>query len=71
MEITDVPAILPRVVLDDGGVRIVLPGDPEYGDGYVGEEPLGTWPTAGERARLAFDLRSDETTLGGTGGTGA
>jgi 8-oxo-dGTP pyrophosphatase MutT (NUDIX family) len=70
-EITDVPAILPRVVLDDGGVRIVLPGDPEYGDGYVGDEPLGTWPTAGEGARLAFDLRSDETTLGGTGGAGA
>ena len=27
-EIVDVPTILPRVIADDGGVRIVLPGDP-------------------------------------------
>lgn len=31
-EITDVPTILPRVVAYDGGVRIVLPGDPAYDD---------------------------------------
>ncbi|MCU1357044.1 MAG: hypothetical protein JWM89_2462 [Acidimicrobiales bacterium] len=30
-EITDVPTILPRVIAADGGVRIVLPGDPDYG----------------------------------------
>ena len=30
-EITQVPAVLPRVVSVDGGVRIVLPGDPDYG----------------------------------------
>lgn len=29
-EITDVPTILPRIIADGGGVRIVLPGDPEY-----------------------------------------
>lgn len=29
-EITDVPTICPRVVSYDGGVRIVLPGDPDY-----------------------------------------
>lgn len=29
-EITDVPTILPRVIAYDGGVRIVLPGDPDY-----------------------------------------
>ncbi len=32
-EITIVPAILPRVIADEGGVRIVLPGD----EGYDGE----------------------------------
>lgn len=35
-EITDVPAILPRIIAYDGGVRIVLPGDPAYDD------PAGT-----------------------------
>jgi len=34
-EITDVPTILPRVISVDGGVRIVLPGDPDY-DGEPG-----------------------------------
>lgn len=29
-EITDVPTILPRVIAVDGGVRIVMPGDPDY-----------------------------------------
>ena len=28
--IDEVPAILPRIVADEGGFRIVLPGDPEY-----------------------------------------
>jgi 8-oxo-dGTP pyrophosphatase MutT (NUDIX family) len=45
-QITDVPTILPRVVVDEGGVRIVLPGDEEYGDGHTGGEPLGHWPLA-------------------------
>lgn len=31
-EITTVPTILPRVIAYDGGVRIVLPGDPAYDD---------------------------------------
>ena len=31
-EIVDVPTILPRVIAYDGGVRIVLPGDPAYDD---------------------------------------
>lgn len=29
-EITDVPTILPRVIAVDGGMRIAMPGDPEY-----------------------------------------
>ncbi|MBV9951862.1 MAG: NUDIX domain-containing protein [Acidimicrobiia bacterium] len=45
-QITDVPTILPRVVVDEGGVRIVLPGDEEYGEGDTGGEPLGHWPLA-------------------------
>jgi len=34
-EITHVPEVLPRVIAADGGVRIVLPGDPDY-DGPLG-----------------------------------
>jgi 8-oxo-dGTP pyrophosphatase MutT (NUDIX family) len=34
-EIQDVPTILPRVIAVDGGLRIVLPGDPQY-DGEPG-----------------------------------
>jgi len=34
-EITDVPTILPQVIATEGGVRIVLPGDPRY-DGEPG-----------------------------------
>jgi 8-oxo-dGTP pyrophosphatase MutT (NUDIX family) len=30
-EIVDVPTVLPRVIAVDGGVRIALPGDPDYG----------------------------------------
>lgn len=29
--IAEVPTVLPRIVEDEGGFRIVLPGDPEYG----------------------------------------
>lgn len=34
-EITDVPTILPRVIAVDGGMRIAMPGDPDY-DGAPG-----------------------------------
>jgi hypothetical protein len=35
-EITHVPEVLPRVIAEGGGMRIVLPGDP----GYDGEQVL-------------------------------
>ncbi len=35
-EITHVPEVLPRIIEADGGLRIVLPGDPAY------DEPQGT-----------------------------
>ena len=37
--IGDVPTILPRIVADQGGVRIVLPGDPGYDDLVSAELP--------------------------------
>jgi hypothetical protein len=69
-EITDVPTILPRVIVDEGGVRIVLPGDPEYGSGYTGGEPLGHWPSVGERSRLAIEVRGGDPADRGRDGTG-
>ena len=44
-----VPTVLPRVVADERGFRILLPGDPGY-DEAVGEG------TAGRRARACHDL---------------
>jgi len=43
--IADVPAMLPRIVVEDGGVRILLPGDPGYdalGDGAPTGLPVGS-----------------------------
>lgn len=40
-QIADVPAILPRIVRDGGGMRILLPDDPGYDDA-VGAIPAGT-----------------------------
>jgi 8-oxo-dGTP pyrophosphatase MutT (NUDIX family) len=58
-QIVDVPAILPRVIADDGGLRIVLPGDAEYSDaagaGALADQP---WPTMAERSRWAVGQNS-------------
>ncbi len=40
-QISEVPAILPRIVHDEGGMRILLPDDPGY-DEAVGAIPSGT-----------------------------
>lgn len=52
-EVVDVPTVQPRVVIDDGGVRIVMPGDPEWEDGYRGDRALGTWPSVEQRSANA------------------
>ena len=39
--IGEVPTILPRIVADQGGMRIVLPGDPGYDDLVTAEVPKG------------------------------
>lgn len=48
--IGDVPAILPKVVNDRGGLRIVLPGDPEY-DAVVSADLTDGIPTAALQPR--------------------
>jgi 8-oxo-dGTP pyrophosphatase MutT (NUDIX family) len=44
-----VPAVLPRVISDGNGVRIVLPGDPDY------EQAVGSWVP-----RSAADLTTEQ-----------
>jgi len=48
-EVVDVPTVQPRLVRHDGGVRIVMPGDPEYADGYRGDVAMGAWPSVDDR----------------------
>jgi 8-oxo-dGTP pyrophosphatase MutT (NUDIX family) len=55
-EIKDVPTILPRVIAVDGGVRIVLPGDPNY-DGEPGlpDEGIDWMSVADSQMVSGFD----------------
>jgi 8-oxo-dGTP pyrophosphatase MutT (NUDIX family) len=46
-----VPSMIPRVLHDGDGPRIVMPGDPHYDRAYSGEESLGTWPSSDQRGR--------------------
>jgi hypothetical protein len=50
---TQVPTVAPRVVVDDGGVRIVLPGDAEYDDAYTGNGARSDWSDLLGRAKPA------------------
>ncbi len=60
-EITHVPTILPRVVAVDGGMRIVLPGDPDYdGDPLVKE---GDRPWMGRVTDASHELIRTTPTL--------
>lgn len=52
-ELVDVPTVQPRVVMDEGGVRIVMPGDDQWEQGYRGDTSLGAWPTTSERSARA------------------
>jgi 8-oxo-dGTP pyrophosphatase MutT (NUDIX family) len=39
----EIPTVLPRMVADDGGVRLLLPGDPGYDDpGALAGDPAGS-----------------------------
>lgn len=52
-EVVDVPTVQPRVIMDEGGVRIVMPGDAEWEQGYRGDRALGTWPSVDDRSARA------------------
>jgi len=53
-EIKTVPAILPRVVSVDGGMRIVLPGDPGYDGEAAVVEHDGDWMSQVTAASTGF-----------------
>ncbi|CAN5770180.1 NUDIX hydrolase [soil metagenome] len=54
-EITQVPAILPRVVATDGGMRIVLPGDPGYDGGPATIDAPVDWTDLATAGTTGFD----------------
>ncbi len=49
-----VPTVEPRVVVEGNGVRILLPGDPDYGDSAAFEEP----PSLGDAAAANAAMRA-------------
>jgi 8-oxo-dGTP pyrophosphatase MutT (NUDIX family) len=49
----EVPEMIPRVITDADGFRIVFPGDPDYELGYVGDDTLTSWPGLDDRAGAA------------------
>ena len=51
----EVPPMVPRVLNDEAGVRIVMPGDPDYEKAYAGDESLGSWPGVGDRGGPAWN----------------
>lgn len=53
--LTEVPPMIPRVLSDDDGIRIVMPGDPDYDKGYAGDASLTSWPGIGDRGGSAWD----------------
>lgn len=65
-QLPEVPAMIPRVLHDERGVRIVMPGDPDYDRAYAGDESLGAWPGVEDRvtpgwaagARFGLDGRA-------------
>lgn len=62
-EITAVPTVLPRVVAVDGGMRIVLPGDPDYSaPGAYGERDRPWMGQVTEAARAVSEEFSSTST---------
>lgn len=75
-QVTDVPAMIPRVISDTGGVRIVMPGDLDYEKGYAGDNALTSWPGVGSRTGTSWGTGSPVGTytvgmpdIDATGGT--
>lgn len=44
-----VHTVAPRIVSDDDGIRIVMPGDPAYERAYSGDDSLTFWPGLEDR----------------------
>ena len=60
--VEQVPAVLPRVISDGNGARIVLPGDPDY------EKAVGTWnPTAASGGLTPEQVQAAVRSVGSDG----
>lgn len=56
-EATSIPTMAPRVLSDEGGLRIVLPGDPGYDDAYAGDNRITEWPGVTHRSGTEWGRR--------------
>jgi len=61
-EIVDVPAILPKVMAVDGGIRIVLPGDPAYNRESAAADPSTDWTSFAAVRTTGFSDAATEGT---------
>lgn len=50
-----VHTVAPRIVSDDDGIRIVMPGDPAYDRAYSGDDSLTSWPGLDDRTGPEWD----------------
>lgn len=50
-----VHTMAPRIVADDDGIRIVMPGDPAYDEAYAGDESFSAWPGVDDRVGSDWD----------------
>lgn len=60
-EIRHVPAILPRVIATDGGMRIALPGDPSYDSGVAAPDAGIDWMALSTEGTTGFDTSDGHT----------
>lgn len=45
----EIATVAPRILSDDNGIRIVMPGDPAYDEAYAGDNSITSWPGLEDR----------------------
>lgn len=50
-----VSTVAPRILSDEMGIRIVMPGDPAYDEAYAGDNSLTSWPGMEDRTGVDWE----------------
>lgn len=69
-EIAHVPAVLPRIISIDGGMRIVLPGDPDYDGNQMYQASDRPWRGSNTEASRTLVHSTPSLVSGATTGFG-